>query len=419
MDSKLGNIKTDLITDGTNTIDAAGNVYLMTTGWVASLSASGIASGATSAEIVDKLSLGTPVWGEGVATSGGEHVIGWFVYSSQSYGLYYPDPYTELFGYEYLGAQDGEDSTVLNISRDYDWDGDGTLVQISGTFKKDGKEKIGKLALTNDIPPVVTPSTNATAGTAAAAKATGTALYTGFTEWEAIKIPAGWAFVSAWLEGTDWRVHLLDPNGVGDVEYIEGTPFDLSLKSTINTENDLELSRHLVTPTKTSQLVNDGSNGVPFALISDINDSMITDGTNTIDAAGNVYSVQYLVGDLYYSASRDFDDKEQWAFSDFSYVILSNQTFYMFRDDSGYGMLTYAMQPMSGHDGWYEDSASYADYYFKPNFTSTPSSYYTTVITNCIGKLALTNDIPTVTDPDFTTSPRLRLPHLPQETTWR
>lgn len=120
----------------------------------------------------------------------------------------------------------------------------------------------------------------------------------------------------------------------------------------------------------------------------------ITDGTNTIDAAGNVYDFQYLVGDIYLSASRDFNDKEFFGMSDGNYVILSNQTFYIIRDDYGHGMTPYAMQPMSGHDGWYEDSASYGDYYFKPNFTSTPSSYYTTVITNCIGKLALTNDIP-------------------------
>ena len=286
------------ITDGTNTIDAAGNVYLMTTGWVASLSASGIASGATSAEIVDKVSLGTPVWGKGIAISGGEPVIGWFVYRSQGDGRYYPDPDTERLGYEYLGAQDGEDSTVLNISFDEDWDGEGTLVQISGTFKKDGKEKIGKLALTNDVPPAVTvvaPSTNAVKGTASDAKSTGTAIYTGFTEWECVPATYNGKTLHVERENEEWNLYaddqFLDPP-IGD-------PYDAT--SLTFSVYGVTATRHLVTPTKTSQLTNDGSNGVPFAVVSQIplnyetvsNMAMSAVSTNALEGQTYDFSKNY------------------------------------------------------------------------------------------------------------------------------
>lgn len=118
----------------------------------------------------------------------------------------------------------------------------------------------------SDAPPavaVVAPSTNAAAGTAADAKATGTALYTGFTPW--VCVPSDLTMV---FEGNHW------------VPYFDGMPqgspkgdadsMSLSWTYEVDASEDISATRHLITPTKTSQLVNDGSNGVPFVVVSQI-----------------------------------------------------------------------------------------------------------------------------------------------------
>lgn len=139
------------------------------------------------------------------------------------------------------------------------------------------KDYVGKLALTNDIPPavaVVAPSTNATAGSAADAKATGTALYTGFTEWEfsGLVLPDGVTVESMTFANGTWTLTLSD----GDFFEISGTS-----ESDLNVEfmaEGVTATRRLITPTKTSQLTNDGppatnqNAGHPFATTNQIPD---------------------------------------------------------------------------------------------------------------------------------------------------
>lgn len=120
-------------------------------------------------------------------------------------------------------------------------------------------------AATEDIPPsvsVVAPSTNATEGTAADAKATGTALYTGFTEWVCDEISDGWTFVSCEWDtvseiGTGWFATL--GNGSITISVFLGSNADsVKLEKEAHGINPgVELSRHLITPKKTSQLTND------------------------------------------------------------------------------------------------------------------------------------------------------------------
>lgn len=147
--------RAEAITDGTNTIDAAGNVYVKPNGWSFALHATGIASDATSEEIRSKMSMGTPIWGYGLVESATDQVEGWFIYRSQAQGFYRgdsPDSSVELQSYEYLGAQGGPLDTVIEYNSEYDWDGDGDLVSVSGTIRYGMTTVVGKLALTNDIP---------------------------------------------------------------------------------------------------------------------------------------------------------------------------------------------------------------------------------------------------------------------------
>ena len=124
---------------------------------------------------------------------------------------------------------------------------------------------VDSLAKTSDMPPattVVAPSTNAAAGSAADARATGTALYTGFTEWELDRLlQLVWTGVG-W-EPRDGETSMGSPKGNID-------SVSLSWTNGVDAVDDITATRHIVTPTKTSQLVNDGSNGVPFAVVTQI-----------------------------------------------------------------------------------------------------------------------------------------------------
>ena len=166
---------------------------------------------------------------------------------------------------------------------DYQWESDsgGTtgLLPANGTsFDIDGfvgtypikRMETSKLALTNDIPPalqVVTPSTNAVKGTAADALATGTALYTGFTEWETDYLSGA---IIKWT-GTGWAAYLksqpdfLVGDPIGDIDST-----NLVWVSGITSGSDFSATRHLITPTKTSQLQNDGDGTNMFATVNQI-----------------------------------------------------------------------------------------------------------------------------------------------------
>ena len=242
-----------IITDGTNTIDAAGNVY----------ETRGVGD---SWALISGTYFGSyPFWRTNEITG----IVGWYDYGL---GFGFQLLSTNYYAVEITGVVEGMIDDVYH--------------KDTNTWRRVNTENIlvGNLALTNDIPPAVTvvaPSTNATAGTAADAKATGTALYTGFTEWFCNEISSGWTLVKIeWLSngdpnattGAGWYVTVYD--GYYETALYEGS--DADAVSLSREEGGIfpgfSLSRHLVTPTKTSQLINDGTNGIPFSTMTDIPD---------------------------------------------------------------------------------------------------------------------------------------------------
>ena len=340
-------IKTDRITDGTNTIDAAGNVFLVVESsnfseWVKTLDESGASF------------TSLPYWKVDVA---GE---GWYAdYSIGSEYLgntrdatrleYGPPPFSTVW----------ERTTVLFVKTNY----------------------VGKLALTNDTVTVASPSTNAVAGTAADAKATGTAIYTGFTVWD-----SGWDDVVNEVVFTNNEWHILG-NYYNDHIDITATVLEGAGESATKLSWELDggvyvSTRHLVTPTNTSQLVNDGTNGVPFALISDISEFASTGavaratvyGTPTrwTDATGCVWEVsdtftpwQYEKNEL--NLGLPVWREEAW------YVDIPNSDSEILSQDANATWLMYA--PAATETIWYRNIV--------PNGQ-----------TNLVGRVALTNDIP-------------------------
>ena len=229
------------ITDGTNTIDAAGNVY-----YIGQTNSVWIWRGDTD--------YGQPIWKKA------DEYDDWFWWSE---GLM-SEPMSQ--------TPNGQNATNLVFLLD-----DNVFASCYRVFLH-AKIYVGKLALTNDIPPAVTvvaPSTNAASGTAADAKATGTALWTGFTEWEISGIPEvvkseydiiylswsdideGWNLnfnkgMDSWATSTD--------GSIDDTSLVFTDVWDDKSGITFTAT----ATRHLITPTKTSQLVNDGTNGSPF-----------------------------------------------------------------------------------------------------------------------------------------------------------
>lgn len=238
----LADISTDLITDGTNVIDAAGNVFAIT----------------------------NPV--ESIWTFSPD------IQGSSITGPSYHDGY--YFYYYYISG------TLMESSPGYQTP-DNTIVvfeasSVTATLhvvvSPPVTNFVGRIALTNDLSSAVTvvpPSTNAVSGQAADAKATGIALYTGYTDWEyggPAYIPTNtYLFVvSPEPGGSEYFDYRVYENGVlialSDT-HIDPEP---TAASFLTDNGILTCSRHLVTPTKTSQLTNDGTNGVPFATTNDI-----------------------------------------------------------------------------------------------------------------------------------------------------
>ena len=228
--------------------------------------------------------------------------------------------------------------------------------------------------LTNAVLPavaVVAPSTNAPLGAAADARATGVALYTGYTEWVCDEVSDGWKFVKCDFNpspdaGGGWYATVesvpASPQAMPIAIAIFFQEFNRNATVLISTNNvpSIRLSRHRVGASKTSQLENDGDgtnrfatvaqtalkldataaypewvrgviyltgkivsyNGKLYKAISDttsssspdmntdnwkevtieeliqpVDASRITNGTNIIDAAGNVFAVTNLFGD--------------------------------------------------------------------------------------------------------------------------
>ena len=246
------------ITDGTNTIDAVGNVWEEFTGWTFS--------------------------------DGKNHVV-YKAYDSdyspdRPWGLYIDT--TDLGpGISWYETEAGRDAVTSFTDTRFD-------PPITATYATT-TNYVGKLALTNEIPQVVAPSTNAVKGTAADARATGMAIYTGFTEWVCVPSTYNEKTLHVERENDEWNLYaddqFLDPP--------ESAPDDTT--SLTFSVYGVTATRHLITPTKTSQLTNDGSNGVPFAVVSQIplnyetvsNMAMSAVSTNALEGQTYDFSKNY------------------------------------------------------------------------------------------------------------------------------
>ena len=106
------------------------------------------------------------------------------------------------------------------------------------------------------------------------------------------------------------------------------------------------------------------------------------------DATGTVWQVaQKIIGDLYFAADREFENKTgPIGFSDYIYVVQEGTGFDLWLDDYG-EVQGYPMSQLAGHDGWWKVDRSYGAYFFTPSYV---------LVTNVVGRVAYTNDIPDV-----------------------
>ena len=106
------------------------------------------------------------------------------------------------------------------------------------------------------------------------------------------------------------------------------------------------------------------------------------------DATGTVWQVeQKIIGDLYFAADREFENKTgPIGFSDYIYVVQEGTGFDLWLDDYG-EVQGYPMSQLAGHDGWWKEDRSYGTYFFFPSYA---------LVTNIVGRVAYTNDIPDV-----------------------
>ena len=218
----------------------------------------------------------------------------------------------------YIGSED-----ILSFTTETSIISYGEFVNAEVGFSRDSAyayttNLVGRIALTNDIPDSVTivaPSTNAVSGTAADAKATGTALYTGFTEWEFSGYSEGVRISEIVYDGGNWWRLELDyedshysPDVVGDPDATE-LYFRGQYKEP---EDTIRATRHLITPTKTSQLTNDGTNGVPFAVLSDAQvnaiDSVVDNRQTVVVYSNGTTNRLDLVGGLSRNDIPNIDD---------------------------------------------------------------------------------------------------------------
>jgi hypothetical protein len=133
------------------------------------------------------------------------------------------------------------------------------------------------------IPAAVTVDATLTQqGAAADAKAVGDALRGGFTEWVCDSITDGYEYVKCeWFDNLinkGWRVHVRDISSsaisyvlfAGSLAASEYSRYDTELTGgTSELGVSVSLSRHLITPTKTSQLQNDGDGTHAFVTTND------------------------------------------------------------------------------------------------------------------------------------------------------
>lgn len=138
-----------------------------------------------------------------------------------------------------------------------------------------------------------------TPGAAADAKAVGDALRSGFTEWACDSISEGFEFGKCERRGGDsglgWYVTVVLSSGEEAVYFLDAGADAVSLSQEESPyDPGFSLSRRLVTPTKTSQLANDGApngGGTPYATTAQI--PVVTGKADKAapSAAGNLASL--------------------------------------------------------------------------------------------------------------------------------
>jgi hypothetical protein len=145
---------------------------------------------------------------------------------------------------------------------------------------------VGKLAMTNDFI-VVPPSTNAAHGAVADAKATGDALYSGFTPW----VCDNPEYVIKWYEYG---------GSAGWAPFSKTYPDDAPQGNTIGDRESLKLewldgaavvdmtaTRHAFPPTKTSQILNDGDGTNKFATVDTVSRALVTNQYGVVKIGDN------------------------------------------------------------------------------------------------------------------------------------
>ena len=178
------------------------------------------------------------------------------------------------------------------------------------------------------------------------------------------------------------------------------TPNHLPLP-TVKAESDPVFSAWLATNEFSSagvdtnavkDLITSATNGLATAadLAGHVPARAETVGTQTrwTDATGVVWQVeQRLVGDLYFAADREFENKSgPIGFSDSIYVVQKGPGYEIWLDDYG-ELQDYPMSQLAGHDGWWHEDRSYGTFFFFPSYA---------LVTNLVGRVAYTNDIPNV-----------------------
>ena len=165
---------------------------------------------------------------------------------------------------------------------------------------------------------VVPPSPSAQAGQAADAKATGDALWTGFTEWEF----SG----SGYDPSTTYLVTIDEYEVEGETLYIASLGGDETVEvdspdvtSITFSGSNITATRHLITPTKTSQLTNDGApNGGGNAYVM-TNDTRLTNGSDPL-APADIGAASFA--DLSYALVTP----GEWEFSDGGTHVITGPT---------------------------------------------------------------------------------------------
>lgn len=125
---------------------------------------------------------------------------------------------------------------------------------------------------------VAVDATLATHGAAADAKAVGDALRGGFTKWVCNEISDGWTFESCVFGlitprvGFGWKVNVTRGSDMAYLNWSESEAGRDALyleQAASGGRPGIKLSRHLITPTKTSQLTNDGDGANAFVKTND------------------------------------------------------------------------------------------------------------------------------------------------------